>query len=205
MGNKLEEEFTSAIKIVFGKEFAENEEFLMRYNAVCARNNPNDPNKPKIGKYGDSDSSKELMLFLRKEMRERQLAPDIELPDIWCNKKICEKKYCNEVIKAIEEKSPKYSELFPETKEYERHQKFLQYCTDGWNYKGSKWEKNDWIYEVRGAYHCYYNELDHYLTYMVGLIRRNLTQKGSNLEDGLRILISELEKKKEEMQKSCGQ
>ena len=40
---------------------------------------------------------------------------------------------------------------------------------------------------------------------MVGLMRKGSENKGRNIEGGLRILISELEKKREEMQKSCGQ
>lgn len=156
------EEFVRVIKYLFGEELAEGEEFKEKYKKVLCKNKT-------TGRYGDCDSVKQLMLYIRKKMRESGYAPNCPLPETFNVDD--EKQYKEIVIEGMENQS-KFKEAFPETYKKEKSLNKLEYQTDGWNYKGIDYQIEDWIYKKRGDYHCYYNQLDHYLSHLASIIAK---------------------------------
>lgn len=157
-------------------------------------------------KYGCSKCSMELMLFIRKKMRDVGLAPsDIKLGEYIYKKGT--KEHYDLIMRSMKE-SKRFIELFPNTyecdlnkiiaykkKKNEREivQYDIGYADDGWNYEIIKHELSvyDWI---QGNTHLYYNELDHFLTHYVGNIKRGIGF--SAREEGLKIIKEEIENMK---------
>lgn len=162
---KPEEEFIDAMRCLFGEEFVKNEKFTEKYKKVLKRD---DEIK---GHYGDCDSVKQLMLYIRKNMRKYGYAPNYKLPEIFENNELDYNKYREAVIEGMH--NSKFEKLFPETYTYEFKRNKLEYDTDGWNYNKMDYQEEDWICKKRGSYHCYYNQLDHYLSHLLSVIRKN--------------------------------
>lgn len=162
---KPEEEFIDAMRYLFGEEFVKNEKFTEKYKKVLKRD---DELK---GHYGDCDSVKQLMLYIRKNMRKYGYAPNYKLPEIFENNELDYNKYREAVIEGM--RNSKFEKLFPETYTYEFKRNKLEYDTDGWNYNKMDYQEEDWICKKRGSYHCYYNQLDHYLSHLLSVIRKN--------------------------------
>ena len=162
---KPEEEFIDAMRYLFGEEFVKNEKFTEKYKKVLKRD---DELK---GRYGDCDSVKQLMLYIRKNMRKYGYAPNYKLSEIFGNNELDYNKYREAVIEGMH--NSKFEKLFPETYTYEFKRNKLEYDTDGWNYNKMDYQEEDWICKKRGSYHCYYNQLDHYLSHLLSVIRKN--------------------------------
>lgn len=98
-------------------------------------------------------------------------APNYKLPEIFENNELDYNKYREAVIEGM--RNSKFEKLFPETYTYEFKRNKLEYDTDGWNYNKMDYQEEDWICKKRGSYHCYYNQLDHYLSHLLSVIRKN--------------------------------
>ena len=71
-----------------------------------------------------------------------------------------------------------------------------EYLVDGWDYseylkKNPSKTDIEWFFKLnKKVYHLYYNELDHYLTYLVGAIRRGKSRdgikQGKNIKEDLK-------------------
>lgn len=162
---KPEEEFIDAMRYLFGEEFVKNEKFTEKYKKVLKRDDELKAH------YGDCDSVKQLMLYIRKNMRKYGYAPNYKLPEIFENNELDYNKYREAVIEGM--RNSKFEKLFPETYTYEFKRNKLEYDTDGWNYNKMDYQEEDWICKKRGSYHCYYNQLDHYLSHLLSVIRKN--------------------------------
>lgn len=187
MANSLEEfsnDFKETIKVIFNETEGSEwyKEFEKKFNKI------KDEDDEIIGKHGCSIGAMELMFFIRKRMRDEGLAPNIILDNNGLEKN--SKEHYNFIINSIEECSPKFIEKFPYTYNTDIHKKRacfmkekydvsynLSYDYDEWNYENIinqnperiKFNSEDWITKEG---HLYYNELDHYLTYYVGLIKQ---------------------------------
>ena len=185
---KFSNDFKETIKVIFNETEGSEwyKEFEEKFNKI------KDEDDKMIGKYGCSIGTMELMLFIRKRMRDEELAPSIILEN---NKlKRDSKEHYNFIINSIEEYSPKFIEKFPYTYNTDIHKKRawfmkekydvsynLSYDYDEWNYENLinqnpekiKFNSEDWI--TTNKQQLYYNELAHYLTYYVGLIKQQAT------------------------------
>ena len=155
------------------------------------------------GEFGDDESTRLLMTELRKRMREQKFAPNCKLQNMDWKKKEGKEDFYRKRTELVG-KTEKYKKLFPKTYNYECKTMPINtsYNFDGWNYGEKKYQNEEWIFPVGKKQimytHFYYNELDHYLTYLIGFIRR----KGEDAKDscgecGLKILKSEIEEKQE--------
>lgn len=184
---EFDEDFKETIKVIFN-ETEDSEwykEFEKKFNKI------KDEDDEIIGKYGCSIGTMELMLFIRKRMRDEGLAPIISLiSDI----PIRSKKHYDYIIDCMRNCSLQFIDKFPETynidikkrkcskkgKEIANYN--LSYDVDGWNYTNIQYNCEDWMKYMsvqqqhqkpakKYVTHFYYNELDHYLTYYVYLIK----------------------------------
>ena len=162
---KAKEAFEMTVRRVFGDGTWGEIEGL--YQAVLENQG-----KP-CGQFGDDACTKELMLFLRKRMRELDLAPK---QSVWLDKP----------DHFFEEKdrwlTPEYRRRFPISSKSEPEVRLnREYDVDGWDYQSMDVDRDaEWIAEHRkyGLTHYYYHQLDHYLTYLVGAIRRGIEHDG---------------------------
>jgi len=195
MASSVEEKFKETIEIVFEDRWKDIEPL---YNKVIEKREENLKNGKKAedgcGKYGDDPTTIELMLYVRKLMREKNLIPDVPL-------KICIqskfltidnlKKFFKCDVKTIGWLTKEYEKRFHKSYESEPESHMWDYLVDGWDYS-EYLEKNpskadiEWFFKInKKISHLYYNELDHYLTFLVGAIRRNITSDRSR--DGVHI------------------
>ena len=161
----LKEAFENTIRSVFSDEIWEGENLQKKYKKVLKGNGD-------CGKFGDDSSTIDLMLYIRNLMRINNLVPNLRMDNTnieeFINKKIREKD--NWLTK-------EYKESFPKSYNSEPNSHLNgDYDVDGWNYENAgiiDWGI-EWIGDYKGYKntHYYYNELDHYLTYLVGAIRR---------------------------------
>lgn len=145
---------------------------------------------------GCDESVINLMFELRKNMREMGLAPKCGLQENeWKNLELFYKKRTELLSKThlfknkLENTYRFESDIMPINKHY---------TDDGWNYGNEyEYDKTEWIFPVgRGKQkytHYYYNELDHYLSYLVGKIRSEKDSNDCCRECGLKVLKSEIE------------
>ena len=189
----VEEIFEKTIKKVFGKKIWDEEKFKRLYDNVIEKRKENLNNgkaEDDCGKYGDDSTTIELMLYIRKLMREEKLIPDVSL-------KICIqsesltidnlKKFVVLDGKTRSRLTTEYKERFPISYYSEPESHIWDYHDDGW-YNYSEYQKEnsldadiEWIIKINNKFsHIYYNELDHYLTYLVGAIRRGKSRDGIN-------------------------
>lgn len=167
---KAQEQFENVIKAVFGQKFLEEINELYQHVRESA-------GKGEFNKYGGDSLSIALMLPIRAAMREKGLAP-AELPNFSNLERFYESR--TELLKQTSE----FQRTFPKTWEFDCVIKCPNrgYTDDGWDYENEEVKKmseeeqeKEWI--IRDSKsgklkHYYYNELDHYLTYLVGAIRK---------------------------------
>lgn len=124
---------------------------------------------------GGTPEAIKLMGIIREKMIEKNLAYD------WTNGEQISKEEIKEKRQQYfrDHSENHYQQSFPNTYELEKN-KLLSYYDDGWDYGDSK-------------KHYYYNELDHYLTHLVGNIARN-TPIGNNCEEGFKTIREEVNK-----------
>ena len=195
----VEEIFEKTIKKVFGKKIWDEEKFKRLYDNVIKKREENLKNGKKAedgcGRYGDDPTTIELMLYIRKLMREEKLIPDVSL-------KICIqsesltidnlKKFVVLDSKTRSWLTTEYKERFPISYYSEPESHIFDYGDDGWDYSEYQKENSldadiEWIIKIKNKFsHIYYNELDHYLTYLVGAIRRGIPYDKSGQGDHIK-------------------
>lgn len=204
----VEEIFEKTIKIAFGKDSWKDKELLNKYNKVIKKRNEflnNGKAEDDCGEFGDDPTTIELMLYVRKLMREEKLIPDVSL-------KICIqsesltidnlKKFVVLDSKTRSWLTTEYKERFPISYYSEPESHIWDYGDDGWDYSEYQKENSldadiEWLFPFKDRIgrtkrigHIYYNELDHYLTYLVGAIRKNKTsdriRQGDHIKEDLK-------------------
>ena len=195
MASSVEEKFKETIEIVFEDRWKDIEPL---YNKVIEKREENLKNGKKAedgcGKYGDDPTTIELMLYVRKLMREKNLIPDVPL-EICIQSKFLTidnlKKFFKCDVKTIGWLTKEYEKRFHKSYESEPESHMWDYLVDGWDYseylkKNPSKADIEWFFKInKKISHLYYNELDHYLTFLVGAIRRNITSDRSR--DGVHI------------------
>ncbi len=182
--------FHRAITAVFGVSLRNDKTFAALCDAVES------PIKSKA-KYGGDESAIELMRYLRKKMIKYGLAPKEPL-------KQGEKgfyRFRTELLR----NTVGFKDRFPETwkLDCEIRNPNCGYMEDGWDYRIARLsikpeedretKETEWLgLDKEGAIltHFYYNELDHYLTNLVGRIRGYCR---SAKEEGYRTIEREIE------------
>ena len=198
---KVEKVFKGYIEKIFGKDCLKEIEPL--YKKVIE----NRDNNVKCGEYGDDPATIELILYLRHKMRENKLISSEPISNYL--KAIPKtKEDCKELFKNFLENDGKdrswlteeYKKRFPCSYESEPESHKKPYTDDGWNYFEYLNQNNqnydydiEWFYvEKNEVGHIYYNELDHYLTYLLRSIRldkeKDSIKKGKNIKEDLKKL-----------------
>ena len=185
------EEFEKTIERVFGKDCLKDIEPL--YNKVIE----NRDNNVKCGRYGDDPATIELILYLRKIMRQKKLVPTKKLLK---GKSLTYDNYLEFIENDGKVRSwltEEYQERFPCSYESEPESHINDYKDDGWKYSEYLNQNNqnydydiEWFYVGKNVVgHIYYNELDHYLTYLLGAIRKGYPNvrisQGKNIQKDL--------------------
>ena len=187
---KVEKVFKGYIEKIFGKDCLKEIEPL--YKKVIE----NRDNNVKCGRYGDDPATIELILYLRKIMRQKKLVPTEKLLK---GKSLTYDNYLEFIENDGKVRSwltEEYKKRFPYSYESEPKSHIDDYKEDGWNYLEYLNQNNqnydydiEWFYvEKNEVGHIYYNELDHYLTYLLGAIRRGMPEKikqGKNIKKDL--------------------
>ena len=172
--------FEGHIEKIFGKDCLKDIEPL--YNKVIE----NRDNNVKCGRYGDDPATIELILYLRHKMRENKLISSEPISNYLKSIPKTKEEY-KELFENFLENDGKdrnwlteeYQERFPYSYESEPESHINDYKEDGWNYSEYLNRNNqnydydiEWFYvEKNEVSHIYYNELDHYLTYLLYAIR----------------------------------
>ena len=205
MASSVEEKFKETIEIVFEDRWKDIEPL---YNKVIEKREENLKNGKKAedgcGKYGDDPTTIELMLYIRKLMREEKLIPDVPLKFYIQSEPVTIKETINNFNNFIENDgkntswlTKEYKKRFPKSYGSEPESHLSEYDIDGWDY--SEYQKRnpldadiEWFFKYRAKIgHIYYNELDHYLTYLVGTIRKNkkddCISQGKHIKEDLEI------------------
>jgi hypothetical protein len=192
------EEFEKTIERVFGKNCLKEIEPL--YKKVIE----NRDNNVKCGRYGDDPATIELILYLRHKMRENKLISSEPISNYLKAIPKTMKDY-EELFKNFLENDGKdrswlteeYKKRFPYSYESEPESHIDDYMFDGWKYFEYLNQNNqnydydiEWFCVGKNVVgHIYYNELDHYLTYLLGAIRRGISDvcisQGKNIEEDL--------------------
>ena len=187
---KVEKVFKGYIEKIFGKDCLKEIEPL--YKKVIE----NRDNNVKFGEFGDDLATIELILYLRKIMRQKKLVPTEKLLK---GKSLTYDNYLEFIENDGKVRSwltEEYKKRFPYSYESEPKSHIDDYKEDGWNYLEYLNQNNqnydydiEWFYvEKNEVGHIYYNELDHYLTYLLGAIRRGKADRirqGENIKKDL--------------------
>ena len=187
---KVEKVFKGYIEKIFGKDCLKEIEPL--YKKVIE----NRDNNVKFGEFGDDPATIELILYLRKIMRQKKLVPTEKLLK---GKSLTYDNYLEFIENDGKVRSwltEEYKKRCPYSYESEPKSHIDDYKEDGWNYLEYLNQNNqnydydiEWFYvEKNEVGHIYYNELDHYLTYLLGAIRRGMPEKikqGKNIKKDL--------------------
>ena len=187
---KVEKVFKGYIEKIFGKDCLKEIEPL--YKKVIE----NRDNNLKFGEFGDDLATIELILYLRKIMRQKKLVPTEKLLK---GKSLTYDNYLEFIENDGKVRSwltEEYKKRFPYSYESEPKSHIDDYKEDGWNYLEYLNQNNqnydydiEWFYvEKNEVGHIYYNELDHYLTYLLGAIRRGKADRirqGENIKKDL--------------------
>lgn len=200
MESSVEEKFKETIIKVFGKEIWDEEKFKRLYDNVIKKRDEilnNGKAEDGYGKFGGNPTTIELMLYVRKLMREEKLIPDVPLKFYIQSEPVTIKETINNFNNFIENDgknkswlTKEYKKRFPKSYGSEPESHLSEYDIDGWNY--SEYQKRnpldadiEWLFKYRAKIgHIYYNELDHYLTYLAGAILENAINKKKNASDG---------------------
>ena len=182
MAISVEEKFKETIIKVFGKKIWDEEKFKGLYDNVIKKRDEilnNGKAEDGCGEFGDNPTTIELMLYVRKLMREEKLIPDVPLEICIQSKSLPInklKKFVMFDFKTIGWLTEEYEKRFPESYKSEPESHMREYLDDGWDYSEYQKENSldadiEWIIKIKNKFsHIYYNELDHYLTYLVGAI-----------------------------------
>ena len=187
------EEFEKTIERVFGKNCLKEIEPL--YKKVIE----NRDNNVKYGTYGDDPATIELILYLRHKMRENKLIFSEPISNYLKAKPITIENFKKLLEKDGKDRSwltEEYKKRFPYSYESEPESHIDDYMFDGWKYFEYLNQNNqnydydiEWFCVGKNVVgHIYYNELDHYLTYLLGAIRRGKSdsiRKGKNIKEDL--------------------
>lgn len=188
------EEFEKTIERVFGKNCLKEIEPL--YKKVIE----NRDNNVKCGRYGDDPATIELILYLRHKMRENKLISSKPISNYLKAIPITIENFKKFLEKDGKDRSwltEEYKNRFPYSYESEPESHKKPYTDDEWNYFEYLNQNNqnydydiEWFYVGKNVVgHIYYNELDHYLTYLLGAIRRGISKvgikQGKNIEKDL--------------------
>lgn len=213
MASDVEKKFKETIEIVFGPDSWKDKELLNKYNKVIKKRDEilnNGKAEDGYGGYGGNPTTIELMLYVRKLMREKKLIPDVPLKFYIQSESVTIENFKNFIVHDGKNRSwltKEYEKRFDESYKSEPESHFgphnlepesqkWDYLDDGWDY--SKYQKEnsldadiEWLFESKdGLYHLYYNELDHYLTYLVGAILRGKScdgiKQGKNIKEDLK-------------------
>lgn len=204
MASSVEEIFEKTIKKVFGKKIWDEEKFKRLYDNVIEKR---EENKDDCGQYGDDSTTIELMLYIRKLMREEKLIPDVPLKFYIQSEPVTEENFKKFIVrdgktrswltKEYEKRFDKSYKSEPESHIGDHLDDKWDYLDDGW-YRYSEYQKEnsldtdiEWIIKINNKFsHIYYNELDHYLTYLVRAIRKNnkcdSIRQGKNIKEDLK-------------------
>ena len=193
----VEEKFEGYIEKIFGKDCLKEIEPL--YKKVIE----NRDNNVKCGEFGDDPATIELILYLRHKMRENKLISSEPISSylkaIPKTMKDYEKLFKNFLENDGKDKSwltEEYKKRFPYSYESEPESHINDYMFDGWKYFEYLNQNNqNYDYDIEWfcvgknvVAHIYYNELDHYLTYLLGAIRRGNPERirqGENIKKDL--------------------
>ena len=194
----VEKVFEGYIEKIFGKDCLKEIEPL--YKKVIE----NRDNNVKCGTYGDDPATIELILYLRHKMRENKLISSEPISNYLKEIPITKKDYKKLLENFLENDgkdrswlTEEYKKRFPCSYESEPESHKKPYTDDGWNYFEYLNQNNqnydydiEWFYVGKNVVgHIYYNELDHYLTYLLGAIRRGISDvcisQGKNIEEDL--------------------
>lgn len=189
----VEEKFEGYIEKIFGKDCLKEIEPL--YKKVIE----NRDNNVKCGTYGDDPATIELILYLRHKMRENKLISSEPISNYLKAIPITIENFKKFLEKDGKERSwltKEYRNRFPYSYESEPESHKKPYTNDGWNYFEYLNQNNqnydyelEWFYEKNNIVgHIYYNELDHYLTYLLGALRRgkpDSIRQGKNIQKDL--------------------
>lgn len=178
MESEAEKNFKETIVKVFGEDGWNGVETL--YNKVIEKR---EEFKDDCGKYGDDPTTIELMLHIRKMMRENKLIPSVPLTKYIQSQPLTIEDFKNFIEHDGINRSwltKEYEKRFPESYKSEPESHHEEYDIDGWDY--SKYQKInlldediEWLFRGKAKIiHIYYNELDHYLTYLAGAIRTKI-------------------------------
>ena len=190
---KVEKVFKGYIEKIFGKDCLKEIEPL--YKKVIE----NRDNNVKCGKYGDDPATIELILYLRHKMRENKLISSEPISNYLKAIPITIENFKKFLEKDGKERSwltKEYRNRFPCSYESEPESHKKPYTDDGWNYFEYLNQNNqnydydiEWFYVEKNIVgHIYYNELDHYLTYLLGALRRgkpDSIRQGKNIQKDL--------------------
>ena len=157
------------------------------------------------GKYGDDSTTIELMLYIRKLMREEKLISSVPLENYIQSQPLTIENLKKFVVLDGKTRSwltARYKKEYPISYDSEPESHSWDYFDDGWDYSKYLEENSldadtEWFFEFKDRFghkvrlsHIYYNELDHYLTYLVYAIRTNKTcdrsKKGVNIKKDLK-------------------
>lgn len=182
MSSSVKNKFKETIKEVIRKDIWNDDKLERLYKKVIEKRDDD------CGKYGDDPTTIELMLYIRKLMRENKLIPDVSLKICIQSESLTIENLKKFVVcdgKTRSWLTTEYKERYPISYDSEPESHIWDYFDDGWDY--SKYQKEnsldadiEWLFQFKNRLgHIYYNELDHYLTYLVGAIRNNNTRDGS--------------------------
>lgn len=197
MESSVERKFKETIEIVFGKDSWKDKELLNKYNKVIEKRDEilnNGKAEDGYGEYGGNPTTIELMLYVRKLMREKKLNPDVPLKFYIQSESVTIENFKNFIVHDGKNRSwltTEYEKRFRESYDSEPESHFgphnlepeskkWAYLDDGWDYSKYLEENSlnadiEWLFEIEDKLgHVYYNELDHYLTYLVGAILRGI-------------------------------
>ena len=182
---KATEQFEKTVRAVFGDLYLDSIADLYKKVETA-------PYDPKEAPYGGDAPAIALMLAIREKMREKGLAPREKME---LDKKDTLERLLRRRTELLR-KNETFRELFGKTWKYDLEIMNPNdgYEFDGWDYQGIDLKPEEWVVKLgrRKPSHLYYNELDHYLSYLVGAIRQNHEASDRSRECGLMVLKHEI-------------
>lgn len=140
MASSVEEKFKETIIKVFGKKIWDEEKFKGLYDNVIKKRDEilnNGKAEDGCGEFGDNPTTIELMLYVRKLMREEKLIPDVPLEICIQSKSLPInklKKFVMFDFRTIGWLTEEYEKRFPKSYKSEPESHMREYLDDGWDY-----------------------------------------------------------------------
>ena len=192
----MKNEFMSAIKVMYGnneKEFIKTWAITEAFLEKAMREEK--------GKYGDCDSLRNLLILIRREMVRLKIAPNGKTPKEF-NDGIESRQDHTKII-IDKNKETEYSKMFKESYKQEcrnaNDENPWSYDFDNLDYSKHgdssnknciQIEDNDWI--TNNNKHYYYNQYDHWISYMAGAIVKGNQKFKTNKNSGLKEIRAEI-------------